>query len=327
MTDRPAFDPPFFHPGLFLPGAIDAETAALNQTMIEAMTGLPDWWVVGAATVRAGRRQGRVPFPAPVFSARAHTIEINGRGGNTIALRVIPAAQPARGVYLHIHGGGWVLGAADLQDPMLERIADNTGQTVVSVEYRLAPEHPYPAGPDDCEDAAAWLVKNARQEFGTDALTVGGESAGGHLAAVTVLRMRDRHGYTGFRGANLVYGAFDLSMTPSQRAFGDTRLVLRTIDMRQFYNAFLPDVTDRQVPDISPLFADLTGLCPALFTVGTRDALLDDTLFMHARWVAAGNRAELAIFPGGAHGFTLFPNGLSDRATAGMDTFLRSVTA
>jgi acetyl esterase/lipase len=74
-----------------------------------------------------------------------------------------------------------------------------------------------------------------------------------------------------------VYGAFDLSMTPSQRQFGNTRLVLRTIDMQQFYNAFLPTITDRCVPDISPLYADLKGLCPALFSVGTKDALLDDT--------------------------------------------------
>jgi acetyl esterase/lipase len=103
------------------------------------------------------------------------------------------------------HGGGWVLGGADLQDPMLERIADNTGQAVVAVEYRLAPEHPYPAGPDDCEAAAVWLVQNGKKEFGTGVLTIGGESAGGHLTAVTILRMRDRHGYTGFRGANIVY--------------------------------------------------------------------------------------------------------------------------
>jgi acetyl esterase len=196
---------------------------------------------------------------------------------------------------------------------------------VVGVEYRLAPEHPYPAGPDDCEAAAAWLVENAKREFGTDALTIGGESAGGHLTAVTILRMRDRHGYTGFRGANLVYGAFDLSMTPSQRQFGDTRLILRTIDMQQFYNAFLPTITDRQVPDISPLHGDLQNLCPALFTVGTKDALLDDTLFMHARWIAAGNPAELAIYPGGAHGFTLFPNALSTAAADRMDAFLNAV--
>ena len=102
--------------------------------------------------------------------------------------------------------------------------------------------------------------------------------------------------------------------------------MLRTIDIQQFANAFLPTVTDRRVPDISPLYADLKGLCPALFSVGTSDALLDDTLFMYARWIAAGNDAELAIYPGGAHGFTLFPNALSQSVAARMDAFLQRVT-
>jgi acetyl esterase/lipase len=114
-------------------------------------------------------------------------------------------------------------------------------------------------------------------------------------------------------------------MTPSQLAFGNRRLVLRTIDMQQFYNAFLPTISDRRVPDISPLYADLRGLCPALFSVGTLDGLLDDTLFMHARYIAAGNETELAIYPGGAHGFTLFPNRLSDEAAARSQAFLRKV--
>lgn len=320
MTDTRPFDP-----ALFGDAAIDPDTAALNANMIALMEGQPEWWITGAENARAARRRGDGPFPPPVMSSRARTVTIQGRDGNTIPLRVIAPSQPPRGVYLHLHGGGWVLGGADMQDPLLERIADNTGQSVVSVEYRLAPEHPYPAGPDDCEAAALWLVRNGRSEFGTEVLTIGGESAGGHLTAVTLLRMRDRHGYTGFRGANLVYGAFDLSMTPSQLLFGNTRLVLRTIDMQQFYNAFLPTFTDRRVPDISPLYADLKNLCPALFTVGTKDALLDDTLFMHARWVAAGNEAELAIHPGGAHGFTLFPNTLSQAATAQMDAFLNRV--
>ena len=314
-----------FTPDLFRPEAIDPATAKLNAAMIALMTPLANWWDTGAAFYREERRQGRGPFSAPVVSARARTIVIQGKDGNDIPLRVIAPNHPPRGIYLHIHGGGWVLGGADMQDPMLEKMADNTGLTVVSVEYRLAPEHPYPAGPDDCEAAAAWLVQNGKKEFGTDALTVGGESAGGHLAALTVTRMRNRYGYTGFRGANLVYGAYDLSMTPSQRAFGNTRLVLRTIDMQQFYNAFLPDITERRVPDISPLYDRLDGLCPALFSVGTKDALLDDTLFMHARWVAAGNEAELAIYPGGAHGFTLFPNDLANQAVARMDAFLKRV--
>jgi acetyl esterase/lipase len=310
---------------LFRDAAIDPDTANLNAQMIELLTGQPEWWIVGAQAAREARRRGEGAFPAPVFSDRARTMTITGKDGNQIPLRVItPQGQP-RGIYLHLHGGGWVLGGADMQDPMLERIADNTGQAVVAVEYRLAPEHPYPAGPDDCEEAALWLVRNGKQEFGADVLTIGGESAGGHLTAVTILRMRDRQGYTGFHGANIVYGAFDLSLTPSQRLFGNARLVLRTIDTQQFYNAFLPTITDRRVPDISPLYADLRNLCPALFTVGTKDALLDDTLFMHARWVAAGNDAELAIYPGGAHGFTLFPNELSKSATTRMNVFLNRV--
>ncbi|PPQ31357.1 alpha/beta hydrolase [Rhodopila globiformis] len=320
MTDNP------LRPALFRPEAVADDTAALNEAMVGLMTGLPDWWTTSAAAARDGRRQGRGPFPAPVFSPRARTQVIEGRDGNPIPLRII-APDTIRGVYLHIHGGGWVLGAADLQDPLLERIADNTGLAVVSVEYRLAPEDPYPAGPDDCEAAAIWLVNNAGREFGSDILAIGGESAGAHLSAVTVLRLRDRYGYTGWRGANLVYGAFDLSMTPSQRAFGERRLVLRTSDMHQFYNAFLPAISERRVPDISPLYADLRGLCPALFTVGTADALVDDTLFMHARWIAAGNDAELAIYPGGAHGFTLFPNRLADEAAARSEAFLRAVAA
>jgi acetyl esterase len=315
-----------FDPALFAEAAIDPETASLNAQMIELLEGQPEWWIVGAAAMRAARRRGEGPFPAPVMSSRARTVTIKGRDGNDIPLRIIAPPQP-RGVYLHLHGGGWVLGGADMQDPMLERIADNTGQAVVAVEYRLAPEHPYPAGPDDCEAAALWLAENSRREFGTETLTIGGESAGGHLTAVTILRMRDRHGYNGFAGANIVYGAFDLALTPSQRQFGNTRLVLRTIDMQQFYNAFLPTVLDRRLPDISPLYADLKGLCPALFTVGTRDALLDDTLFMHARWVAAGNAGELAIYPGAPHGFTLFPSELSKAVTARMDAFLNSVLA
>lgn len=319
MTDASPFDP-----ALFRDSAVAPDTAKLNEQMVQLLTGQPEWWIIGAEAQRAARRRGEGPFPAPVLSPRARVITITGKDGNAIPLRVIAPDNP-RGIYLHIHGGGWVLGGADMQDPMLERIADNTGQAVVSVEYRLAPEHPCPAGPDDCEAAAAWLVQNGEKEFGTGALTLGGESAGGHLAAVTILRMRDRHGYTKFRGANLVYGAFDLSMTPSQRQFGDRRLILRTIDMTQFYNAFLPTVTDRRAPDVSPLYADLKGLCPALFSVGTKDALLDDTLFMHARWIAAGNEAELAIYPGGAHGFTLFPNDLSKSASARMDTFLTRV--
>jgi len=309
----------------FDPSAISEETAKFNAAVVALMTPMPEWWDTGPQATRDARRRGEGPFPLAPASPRARTITIPGPGG-PLALRVVAPAAP-RGVYLHVHGGGWVLGAADLQDPMLEAIADRAGLAAVSVEYRLAPEHPYPAGPDDCEAAALWLVEHAQREFGTDRLAIGGESAGAHLSAVTLLRLRDRHGCRAFRAANLVFGCYDLTLTPSARAFGDERLVLRTIDTERFADAFLPGVADRRAPDVSPLYADLGGMPPALFTVGTRDGLLDDSTFMHARWLAAGNAAELAVYPGGAHGFTAFPIGIARDANARMLEFLAKTLA
>jgi acetyl esterase len=91
--------------------------------------------------------------------------------------------------------------------------------------------------------------------------------------------------------------------------------------------AYLPAANDLRDPDISPLYADLKGLPPALFSVGTSDALLDDSLFMYARYIAAGNRAELAIYPGGAHAFNVFPIAIAQQANARMDAFLARETA
>ena len=317
-------DPLSFNHNLFHPDAVTPETRALNAAIVQAMTLLPEWWEVGVEATREARRQGRGPFPPTPKSPRATERSIPGKAGN-ITMRMIAPSGTPRGIYLHIHGGGWTLGASDQQDPMLEQIADTASLVCLSVEYRLAPEHPYPAGPDDCESVALWLARHAMAEFGTDRLTIGGESAGGHLSAVTLLRLRDKHGFSGFHGANLVFGAFDMGMTPSQRAFGNAqRLVLRTIDIEKFSDAFLPPGIDRQDPDVSPLYADLQGLCPALFSIGTADALVDDTLFMHGRWIAAGNAAELAVYPGGAHGFTSFPGALAASARVRAAEFLGS---
>lgn len=294
-------------PALFSDAAIPPETRACNEAIVTAMTGMAEWWDVGAQKVRDARARGEGAFPPAAKSERAKWIEIDGPAGK-LKLRAVAPAK-SRGVYLHIHGGGHVLGAADQQDRLLEIIADTTNLTALSVEYRLAPENPYPAGPDDCEAAALW-VSGHLSDFGGSKLAIGGESAGAHLAAMTLLRLRDKHGRTPFHAANLVFGVFDLGLTPSARTFGDSeRLILRTIDILKFGEAFLPGLTPEQkrAPELSPLYADLTGLCPALFTIGTRDSLLDDSLFMHARWIASGNRGELEIYPGACHGFLAFP--------------------
>lgn len=316
----------YLDPALFTDAAIPEETKQLNAGIVALTKDMAEWWDVGAQVARDARARGAGVFPAPVKSERARWMEIDGPAGK-IKLRVL-APENAHGVYLHIHGGGHVLGAADAQDRLLERFADDAGLTAISVEYRLAPEHPFPAGPDDCEAAALWVHDNLR-DFGGDTLTIGGESAGAHLAALTMLRLRDKHGRMPFKAANLVFGVFDLGLTPSAEAFGDSeRLVLRTIDILKFGEAFLPGMSlqDKRSAQISPLYADLRGLCPALFTIGTNDALLDDTLFMHARWLAAGNQAELDVYPGACHGFIAFPCAQTAASLRKQTAFINSVT-
>ncbi|MFB7510515.1 alpha/beta hydrolase, partial [Streptomyces broussonetiae] len=171
-------------------------------------------------------------------------------------------------------------------------------------------------GPDDCEVAARWLVDHSAAEFGTRRLLIGGESAGAHLSVLTLLRLRDRHGITGaFRAANLLFGPYDLSMTPSQRLFGSRRLLSNTDSVRGSYELFTPKMgtEQRRDPGVSPLFADLAGLPPARIIVGTEDPLLDDSLFLAARWQAAGAPVQLGVVAGAMHGFTLFPLTITER--------------
>jgi acetyl esterase len=315
-------------PKVFRPEAISEETLAANEAFRKVMAGAPDWWEIGAPAYRAAIASGQGPIPLAPKSERARTIQIGGKGGHKISLRVIaPERGAATGIYMHIHGGGFVFGSSETADPMLERVAQNTGMAAASVEYRLAPENPYPAGWDDCESVALWLVKNGKSEFGTDVLTIGGESAGATLTAATLLRMRDRHGYTGFRAANLSYGNFDTSMTPSQALTPERGLLVGRLNIRKFTEAYLPKGVDPRDPDVSPLWARLEKMPPAIFTVGTLDPLLDDSLFMYSRWIAAGNAAELALYPGAPHAFNLAPMPLATPANARIDAFLKGAIA
>jgi acetyl esterase len=316
-------------PWLFKPESISPETLAANEAFRQATSGARDWWDVGPAAVRAAAAGGQGAFPRPKKSERARTVQIQGRGGHTIALRVIAPERPA-GVYMYMHGGGMVFGASDVQDPMLERIAESTGMACVSVEYRLAPEHPYPAAWEDCESVAVWLAQHASSEFGTDVLTIGGESAGAALAVATLVRMRDRHGYTGFRGANLTYGNYDAAMTPSQSLAPERGVPVTFVGrlgLRKFVEAYLPAGVNPRNPDVSPLYADLERLPAAIFTIGTLDPLLDDSLFLYARWIAAGNAAELAVYPGAPHAFNSLPMPQAAAADARIDEFLKQAIA
>jgi acetyl esterase/lipase len=237
------------------------------------------------------------------------------RGGRaTSSVRIIPPEErETRAVYLQIHGGGFYLSSAARSDARNARLADAVGVAVVSVDYRLAPEHPWPAAPDDCETAALWLLEQAEAMFGTTRLAIGGASAGANLAVTTLLRLRDKGLVAPFVGAALQFGAYDLSgQSPSGRAIADEYCIA----------AYAGDVADRTNPDISPLFGDLTGLPPALLVVGTSDILLEDNLAMAARLSSAGTEVDLRNFPESPHGFTSFPTAMAEAALTGIESWL-----
>ena len=301
-----------------------AETRSVNATIEALLASSPAVHAVDPADTRRARLEGRSWMGPIVVVEEGEDRVIAGPGGD-IPLRVFTPPR-ARGVYLHLHGGGWTLGAANQQDVLLWRIAREAEVAVVSVDYRLAPEHPFPAGPDDCEAAAVWLVEHGPGEWGQVPLVIGGESAGAHLAALTMLRLRDRHDLgSAFAGANLVFGCFDLGMTPSQRRWGDRCLVISSPIIRWFSEMFLPGLSpeERRDPEISPLWADLRGMPPALFTVGDTDPLLDDSLFMASRWEAAGSEAQLVVYPESIHGFSALPTKLARMAVASEIDFIR----
>jgi len=300
--------------------AIPAEVTAHHAEVAAWYEGRPNAWEFPAHVVRAARDAGESIFGLPVHSPRAVVREVLSKVGS-IPIRIVAPDTEPRGVYLHIHGGGWVLGAAAHHDDLSTAMADACSVVVVSVDYRLAPEHPYPAGADDCESVAVWLTAQAQQEFGSNRLLIGGESAGANLAAVTLLRMRDRHDYTKFACANLVYGAYDLTDTPSVRGVGDGSLILNGPIIKWFQDQYVPAEL-RSNPDVSPLYARLHDMPPAIFTVGTLDPLLDDSLFMASRWTAAGNIARTEVVPGAIHAFDYFPTDQAERARTAMHDFL-----
>ena len=291
----------------------DEEIEALRPKLREEADALLESWATtriepGMSKEDVATRQRANHEANYLLSEMAIDREIAGPVG-PLRLRTFTPDQ-VDGVFLHIHGGGFTAGAPEMTDVLHEIISKELNLAFVSVDYRLAPENPYPAGPDDCEAAALWLLEKAAQEFGTQRLLIGGESAGAHLSACTLLRLRDRHDAAGeFLGANLVFGVYDIAHTPSQRGITPLRDILSLDVINFFMECFTPGMTseERRDPDVSPLYADLHGLVPALFTVGTEDHLVDDTLFMAARWQLAGNHTELLVYPEGPHACIAMP--------------------
>lgn len=290
-------------PKIFSPEAVSEETRAFNAQLAETLKELPSVHTLPVALTRQAREEGKGVFPiaGPLPGSEWQEIPVDH---GPARVRLSLPDGPPKGVYLHIHGGGWTLGAPHHNDKQNQLLAEETGAAVISIQYRLAPEHAFPAGPDDCFAAVKWALET--KPYGDLPVVIGGESAGGHLAAVMLLRLREAGMLDAVKGAVLTYGVYDMRMAPSARMWGDVPLILSTPIMNWFYENCLPGGKGAEDPLNSPLLADLRGLVPALFSVGTSDPLLDDTLMMAPRWAAAGNATEVAIHPGGIHAFDQF---------------------
>ncbi len=258
-------------------------------------------------------RAFRASAAVPASSDPPAVEEVVCIGDRSVPVRVqVPVGKSASGVLLEIHGGGFYMGSAAGSDIGNRRLADALGIAIVSVDYRLAPEHPWPAAPDDCETAALWLAQYAADSFGKSRLAIGGFSAGATLAMTTLLRLRDQ-GIAAFGSAVLQFGTYDLSaQTPAGRLIAD----------EYFLDAYAGASPDRTDPDLSPIYAELAELPPVLVVVGDEDILLRDNLTMAVQLSAALVDVVLRVYPASPHGFTGHPTPMAKVALDEIETWL-----
>lgn len=256
--------------------------------------------------LRAGQLGGGRKLLKHGLTAETKTI---GTNGVPVPVRIIRPKGKAKGVVLDIHGGGWVIGNAQMNDDLNIAMVNACDVTVVSVDYRLAVSTPIEGLMEDCLSAARWLLSDVTGEFADLPVVVVGESAGGHLAAATLLALKSYPELLRrVSGALLYYGVYDLAGTASVRAAPRETLVLDGPGMVDALRRLTPELDDKQrrKPPLSPLYGDFTDFPPALMFVGELDPLLDDTLEMADRW-AKSAPVEMHLVPSSPHGFIRFP--------------------
>lgn len=241
--------------------------------------------------------------PAPKMArVENHAVPV---AGGEVPVRVLVPIEPPRGVIVYYHGGGWVIGAIDEFDTMARKLAERTSCAVVLVDYRLAPEHRYPAAVDDSYAALEWVGEHLREiSGGKDVpLMVAGDSAGGNLAAVMALRARDRSG-PAIALQVLIYPVTDADFDRPSYTDADNQLLLTKEAMVWFWDHYVPDAAQRMEPDASPLrAADLSGLPPAVVMTAEHDPLRDEGEAYAQRLEEAGVPVNFKRHAGQMHGF------------------------
>lgn len=245
----------------------------------------------------------------PRRGVRQENRMIPGRAGH-IPIRIYTPERPTsapRPLVLALHGGGWAQGDLNIADWMSSTVAADLDAVVVSVEYRLAPAHPFPAGLEDCFDALKWSAANMAALGAEGRIGVMGESAGGNLAAVLCLLARDQGGPVIHHQA-LIYPATDLSQESESRRRHANQIILNAADMKAYERFYIPEGTLRTDWRLSPLRAPShTNLPPALIQVAGYDALRDDGLRYAEALRAANVPVVVGDYPAMPHAFTSFP--------------------
>jgi acetyl esterase len=284
---------------------LDPDAQTLLDMVKEANR--PAFETVTPAEARVAFMAARpVLAPEPMPVAELRDLAIPGAAGPIPGRLYRPSAGGALPALVFFHGGGWVVGNVESHDTVCRHLAVRAGCVVVSVDYRLAPEHKFPAAVDDCVTATEWVAANAAS-LGVDAkrLAVGGDSAGGNLAAVVSLVARD-HGTPRLAYQLLIYPALDATMAqPSIARFAEGYLLTRAT-MRWFYDQYLRTPADAADWRVSPLAApDLGGVAPALVLTAGYDPLCDEGDAYAARLAAAGVAVTHRRVAEQIHGFAM----------------------
>jgi acetyl esterase len=295
--------------------------ATMSRTDIEhnqSMRGIPApirRLLFGARDRRVDARDVSVPIPRGRLGLRVYTPKGTGSAGLPIAV--------------YFHGGGWTLfGGLDVCDWLPSRVAAELGAVVVAVDYRLAPQHPYPAAVDDCMAAVRWASEHA-EELGASPsrLAVFGDSAGGNLSTVVALLARDA-GEPPIRAQGLIYPVTDTTLDDASMLENARKPVLHRADMDAFFRYYLGASREHGADDdpaVAPIHAEsLAGLPPAFVQVSAHDVLRDQALAYAARLAAEGTQVEVKTYADAPHGWVTYPGimRVSARASGDLVDFL-----
>jgi acetyl esterase len=287
--------PEFLHSDGLAPGVAEALRISASLT--------PDAGD-GVAGMRAAYQAERAWWNEPVIDLASVTDEVVSLDSQTVGIRVYrPSGDAPLPALVFLHGGGFVVGSFDTHDRIMRQLCRRSGAVVIGLDYPLAPEHPYPVPLDTVEQAVLAVAEHPQAHgIDPDRLSIGGDSAGAHLALAATLRLRSRRPNL-VKFILLYYGLYGLRDSRSRRRFADPVYSLTPADLCFYESCYRGSGAVPGPEALDLLSASLSGLPPAFIGAAALDPLLDDSLALSDTLTKAGGSTELRIYDGVLHGF------------------------